>query len=56
MSIISLFQYRHSGPPYVGPPQQYPVQPPGPGPFYPGPGPGDFPNAYGKCEKLSNFY
>ncbi|XP_027626391.1 eukaryotic translation initiation factor 4 gamma 3 isoform X3 [Tupaia chinensis] len=39
-------QYRHSGPPYVGP-QQYPVQPPGPGPFYPGPGPGDFPNAYG---------
>ncbi|NP_001378831.1 eukaryotic translation initiation factor 4 gamma 3 isoform X20 [Homo sapiens] len=40
-------QYRHSGPPYVGPPQQYPVQPPGPGPFYPGPGPGDFPNAYG---------
>uniref|UniRef100_A0A8C5NZZ9 Eukaryotic translation initiation factor 4 gamma 3 n=2 Tax=Jaculus jaculus TaxID=51337 RepID=A0A8C5NZZ9_JACJA len=40
-------QYRHGGPPYVGPPQQYPVQPPGPGPFYPGPGPGDFPNAYG---------
>ncbi|XP_006883629.1 PREDICTED: eukaryotic translation initiation factor 4 gamma 3 isoform X4 [Elephantulus edwardii] len=40
-------QYRHSGPPYVGPPQQYAVQPPGPGPFYPGPGPGDFPNAYG---------
>ncbi|XP_060056817.1 eukaryotic translation initiation factor 4 gamma 3 isoform X6 [Erinaceus europaeus] len=40
-------QYRHSGPPYVGPPQQYPVQPPGPGPFYPGPGPGDFPGAYG---------
>ncbi|GAB1289120.1 Eukaryotic translation initiation factor 4 gamma 3 [Apodemus speciosus] len=39
-------QYRHSGPPYVGPPQQYPVQPPGPGPFYPGPGPGDFANAY----------
>uniref|UniRef100_A0A670JAE4 Eukaryotic translation initiation factor 4 gamma 3 n=1 Tax=Podarcis muralis TaxID=64176 RepID=A0A670JAE4_PODMU len=39
-------QYRHSGPPYVGPPQQYPVQPPGPGPFYPGPGPGEFPNAY----------
>ncbi|KFP68830.1 Eukaryotic translation initiation factor 4 gamma 3, partial [Cariama cristata] len=32
---------------YVGPPQQYPVQPPGPGPFYPGPGPGEFPNAYG---------
>ncbi|XP_077007087.1 eukaryotic translation initiation factor 4 gamma 3 isoform X17 [Tamandua tetradactyla] len=41
------YEYRHSGPPYVGPPQQYPVQPPGPGPFYPGPGPGDFPNAYG---------
>uniref|UniRef100_A0ABM5EK24 Eukaryotic translation initiation factor 4 gamma 3 isoform X3 n=1 Tax=Pogona vitticeps TaxID=103695 RepID=A0ABM5EK24_9SAUR len=40
-------QYRHSGPPYVGPPQQYPVQPPGPGAFYPGPGPGEFPNAYG---------
>ncbi|XP_075762851.1 eukaryotic translation initiation factor 4 gamma 3 isoform X6 [Pelodiscus sinensis] len=40
-------QYRHSGPPYVGPPQQYPVQPPGPGPYYPGPGPGEFPNAYG---------
>ncbi|XP_015682374.1 eukaryotic translation initiation factor 4 gamma 3 [Protobothrops mucrosquamatus] len=40
-------QYRHSGPPYVGPPQQYPVQPPGPSPFYPGPGPGEFPNAYG---------
>ncbi|XP_063091739.1 eukaryotic translation initiation factor 4 gamma 3 isoform X2 [Cavia porcellus] len=40
-------QYRHSGPPYVGPPQQYPVQPPGPSPFYPGPGPGDFPSAYG---------
>ncbi|XP_041427732.1 eukaryotic translation initiation factor 4 gamma 3 isoform X7 [Xenopus laevis] len=40
-------QYRHSAPPYVGPPQQYPVQPPGPNPFYPGPGPGDFPNPYG---------
>ncbi|XP_074916382.1 eukaryotic translation initiation factor 4 gamma 3 isoform X8 [Chelonoidis abingdonii] len=40
-------QYRHSGPPYVGPPPQYPVQPPGPGPFYPGPAPGEFPNAYG---------
>ncbi|NWR72679.1 IF4G3 factor, partial [Centropus unirufus] len=40
-------QYRHSAPLYVGPPQQYPVQPPGPGPFYPGPGPGEFPNAYG---------
>ncbi|XP_029435031.1 eukaryotic translation initiation factor 4 gamma 3 isoform X2 [Rhinatrema bivittatum] len=42
-----LPQYRHSTPPYVGPPQQYPVQPPGPGPFYPGPGPGDFPSTYG---------
>ncbi|XP_068097770.1 eukaryotic translation initiation factor 4 gamma 3 isoform X4 [Hyperolius riggenbachi] len=40
-------QYRHSAPPYVGPPQQYPVQPPGPSPFYPGPGPGDFPAPYG---------
>ncbi|KAE8594821.1 hypothetical protein XENTR_v10019814 [Xenopus tropicalis] len=40
-------QYRHSAPPYVGPPQQYPVQPPGPSPFYPGPGPGDFPTPYG---------
>ncbi|XP_063291991.1 eukaryotic translation initiation factor 4 gamma 3 isoform X8 [Pelobates fuscus] len=40
-------QYRHSAPPYVGPPQQYPVQPPGPSPFYPGPGPGEFTNPYG---------
>ncbi|XP_064423938.1 eukaryotic translation initiation factor 4 gamma 3 isoform X2 [Latimeria chalumnae] len=40
-------QYRHSAAPYVGPPQQYPVQPPGPSPFYPGPGPGEFPNLYG---------
>lgn len=50
LSVVSSSfpQYRHSGPPYVGPPQQYPVQPPGPGPFYPGPGPGEFPNAYGK--------
>ncbi|XP_018081984.1 eukaryotic translation initiation factor 4 gamma 3 isoform X5 [Xenopus laevis] len=40
-------QYRHSAPPYVGPPQQYPVQQPGPSPFYPGPGPGDFPSPYG---------
>ncbi|KAG8430660.1 hypothetical protein GDO86_020198, partial [Hymenochirus boettgeri] len=40
-------QYRHSAPPYVGPPQQYPVQPPGPAPFYPGPGPGEFPTPYG---------
>ncbi|KAG7478452.1 hypothetical protein MATL_G00080790 [Megalops atlanticus] len=38
-------QYRHSAP-YVGPPQQYSVQPPGPGTFYPGPGPGDFPTPY----------
>ncbi|KAM8927899.1 eukaryotic translation initiation factor 4 gamma 3 [Pelodytes ibericus] len=41
-------QYRHSAPPYVGPPQQYPVQPPGPSPFYPAPGPGEFSNPYGK--------
>ncbi|XP_069598081.1 eukaryotic translation initiation factor 4 gamma 3 isoform X4 [Ranitomeya imitator] len=40
-------QYRHSTPPYLGPPQQYPVQPPGPNPFYPGPGPGEFPAPYG---------
>ncbi|XP_040279491.1 eukaryotic translation initiation factor 4 gamma 3 isoform X2 [Bufo bufo] len=40
-------QYRHSTPPYVGPPQQYSVQPPGPSPFYPGPGPGEFPTPYG---------
>ncbi|KAM4650486.1 eukaryotic translation initiation factor 4 gamma 3 isoform 4-T4 [Discoglossus pictus] len=40
-------QYRHSTSPYVGPPQQYPVQPPGPSPFYPGPGPGEFSAAYG---------
>lgn len=38
-------QYRHSAPPYVGP-QQYPVQPPGPSTFYPGPSPGDFPAPY----------
>ncbi|KAI1890557.1 hypothetical protein AGOR_G00154910 [Albula goreensis] len=38
-------QYRHSTP-YVGPPQQYSVQPPGPGTFYPGPGPGEFPAPY----------
>uniref|UniRef100_A0A8C5Q9N7 Eukaryotic translation initiation factor 4 gamma 3 n=1 Tax=Leptobrachium leishanense TaxID=445787 RepID=A0A8C5Q9N7_9ANUR len=42
-----ISQYRHSASPYVGPPQQYQVQPPGPNPFYPGPGPGDFPNPYG---------
>ncbi|XP_022533176.2 eukaryotic translation initiation factor 4 gamma 3 isoform X3 [Astyanax mexicanus] len=39
-------QYRHSAPPYVGPPQQYSVQPTGPSTFYPGPTPGDFPPAY----------
>ncbi|KAK1901453.1 Eukaryotic translation initiation factor 4 gamma 3 [Dissostichus eleginoides] len=38
-------QYRHSTP-YVGPPQQYSVQPPGSGAFYPGPGPGDYPSPY----------
>ncbi|KAL4622508.1 eukaryotic translation initiation factor 4 gamma 3-like [Arapaima gigas] len=38
-------QYRHSTP-YVGPPQQYSVQPPGPGTFYTGPGPGEFPAPY----------
>uniref|UniRef100_A0A8C7HVU3 Eukaryotic translation initiation factor 4 gamma 3 n=1 Tax=Oncorhynchus kisutch TaxID=8019 RepID=A0A8C7HVU3_ONCKI len=32
-------QYRHSTP-YVGPPQQFSVQPPGSGTFYPGPAPG----------------
>ncbi|XP_066528771.1 eukaryotic translation initiation factor 4 gamma 3 isoform X4 [Hoplias malabaricus] len=39
-------QYRHSAPPYVGPPQQYSVQPTAPSTFYPGPTPGDFPPAY----------
>ncbi|XP_043080532.1 eukaryotic translation initiation factor 4 gamma 3 isoform X1 [Puntigrus tetrazona] len=39
-------QYRHSAPPYVGPPQQYPVQPAGPSTFYAGPSPGDFPAPY----------
>uniref|UniRef100_A0A8D3DIT2 Eukaryotic translation initiation factor 4 gamma 3 n=1 Tax=Scophthalmus maximus TaxID=52904 RepID=A0A8D3DIT2_SCOMX len=38
-------QYRHSSP-YVGPPQQYSVQPPGSGTFYPGPGPGEYPAPY----------
>ncbi|XP_034056881.1 eukaryotic translation initiation factor 4 gamma 3-like isoform X13 [Gymnodraco acuticeps] len=38
-------QYRHSTP-YVGPPQQYSVQPPGSGAFYPGPGPGDYSSPY----------
>ncbi|KAJ8387227.1 hypothetical protein AAFF_G00159460 [Aldrovandia affinis] len=39
-------QYRHSTPQYVGPPQQYSVQPPGPSTFYPSPGPGEFPTPY----------
>uniref|UniRef100_A0A8C9U321 Eukaryotic translation initiation factor 4 gamma 3 n=1 Tax=Scleropages formosus TaxID=113540 RepID=A0A8C9U321_SCLFO len=38
-------QYRPT-PPYVGPPQQYPVQPQAPSTFYHGPGPGDFPAHY----------
>ncbi|XP_047195243.1 eukaryotic translation initiation factor 4 gamma 3 [Hippoglossus stenolepis] len=38
-------QYRHSQP-YVGPPQQYSVQPPGSGTFYTGPGPGEYPAPY----------
>ncbi|KAI4827908.1 hypothetical protein KUCAC02_031265 [Chaenocephalus aceratus] len=38
-------QYRHSTP-YVGPPQQYSVQAPGSGAFYPGPGPGDYSSPY----------
>ncbi|KAJ8391176.1 hypothetical protein AAFF_G00096050 [Aldrovandia affinis] len=38
-------QYRHSAP-YVGPPQQYSVQAPGPGTFYPGHSPGEFPTPY----------
>ncbi|XP_024915861.1 eukaryotic translation initiation factor 4 gamma 3 isoform X7 [Cynoglossus semilaevis] len=38
-------QYRHNTQ-YVGPPQQYSVQPPGTGTFYPGPGPGEYPNPY----------
>uniref|UniRef100_A0A672M2Q7 Eukaryotic translation initiation factor 4 gamma 3 n=1 Tax=Sinocyclocheilus grahami TaxID=75366 RepID=A0A672M2Q7_SINGR len=37
--------YRHSAP-YVGPPQQYAIQPPGSGTFYPGPGPGEYPAPY----------
>ncbi|XP_052397273.1 eukaryotic translation initiation factor 4 gamma 3 isoform X5 [Carassius gibelio] len=39
-------QYRHSAPQYVGPPQQYPVQPTGHSTFFAGPSPGDFPAAY----------
>uniref|UniRef100_H3CBX3 Eukaryotic translation initiation factor 4 gamma 3 n=1 Tax=Tetraodon nigroviridis TaxID=99883 RepID=H3CBX3_TETNG len=38
-------QYRHNTP-YVGPPQQYSVQPPGSGSFYPGPGPGEYAAPY----------
>nr|XP_009304365.1 eukaryotic translation initiation factor 4 gamma 3 isoform X2 [Danio rerio] len=38
-------QYRHSAP-YVGPPQQYAVQPPGSGTFYPGPSPAEYPTPY----------
>uniref|UniRef100_A0A672T8R7 Eukaryotic translation initiation factor 4 gamma 3 n=1 Tax=Sinocyclocheilus grahami TaxID=75366 RepID=A0A672T8R7_SINGR len=44
-------QYRHSAP-YVGPPQQYAIQPPGSGTFYPGPGPGEYPAPYGKYRPL----
>ncbi|KAJ8332711.1 hypothetical protein SKAU_G00425000 [Synaphobranchus kaupii] len=39
-------QYRHSTPQYVGAPQQYSVQPPGPSTFYPNPGPAEFPTPY----------
>ncbi|XP_056304697.1 eukaryotic translation initiation factor 4 gamma 3 [Danio aesculapii] len=39
-------QYRHSAPQYVGPPQQYPVQPTGPSTFYAPPSPGEFPAPY----------
>ncbi|XP_067228544.1 eukaryotic translation initiation factor 4 gamma 3 isoform X2 [Chanodichthys erythropterus] len=40
-------QYRpHSAPQYVGPPQQYPVQPTGHSTFYAGPSPGDFSAPY----------
>lgn len=50
--IPHLFsQYRHSAP-YVGHPQQYTVQPPGSGTFYPGPGPGEYPAPYGKYRPL----
>ncbi|XP_051957506.1 eukaryotic translation initiation factor 4 gamma 3 isoform X1 [Xyrauchen texanus] len=40
-----ISQYRHSAP-YVGPQQQYAIQPPGSGTFYPGPGPGEYPTPY----------
>ncbi|XP_073795005.1 eukaryotic translation initiation factor 4 gamma 3 isoform X9 [Danio rerio] len=39
-------QYRHSAPQYVGPPQQYPVQPTGPSTFYAAASPGEFPAPY----------
>uniref|UniRef100_A0A8C2BIL1 Eukaryotic translation initiation factor 4 gamma, 3b n=1 Tax=Cyprinus carpio TaxID=7962 RepID=A0A8C2BIL1_CYPCA len=45
-------QYRHSAPQYVGPPQQFPVQPTGPSTFYAGPSPGDFPAPYGEFSNL----
>ncbi|KAJ8257798.1 hypothetical protein GJAV_G00189860 [Gymnothorax javanicus] len=41
-----ISQYRHTTPQYVGPPQQYSVQPAGPSTFYPSPGPGEFPTPY----------
>lgn len=44
LSLLSSIQYRPSTP-YVGP-QQYSVQPPGSGTFYPGPGPGEYPAPY----------
>lgn len=43
--LHTLLQYRHNTP-YVGPPQQYSVQPPGSGTFYPGPGPGEYAAPY----------
>uniref|UniRef100_A0A672M5Z4 Eukaryotic translation initiation factor 4 gamma 3 n=1 Tax=Sinocyclocheilus grahami TaxID=75366 RepID=A0A672M5Z4_SINGR len=43
--ILLMCGYRHSAP-YVGPPQQYAIQPPGSGTFYPGPGPGEYPAPY----------
>uniref|UniRef100_A0A8C7HVR9 Eukaryotic translation initiation factor 4 gamma 3 n=1 Tax=Oncorhynchus kisutch TaxID=8019 RepID=A0A8C7HVR9_ONCKI len=48
-------QYRHSTP-YVGPPQQFSVQPPGSGTFYPGPGPGEYPAQYGKSQPRQQVY
>lgn len=47
LSLHGRLQYRHSTP-YVGPPQQYSVQPPGSGTFYPGPGPGEYAAPYRK--------